>query len=211
MLIGKLLSVFALGLGLVTLTAHAMNESGVASAASGAGGTCDPTTIKTNQSDTCVLQDKMVIVSSDTALFPGDDVIRTNFDEGDSTDGLAINGTRVTSEYQGQPASYWFGQQNASSNFLIAGSVVQIRLPQDTDALAFNAADIDDTEGSTMKLFLFAADGTMIASLDEKSMGFMGEDRRFFSVQAGTPFRSILIERGSPWLIGNVMYTSIDQ
>jgi hypothetical protein len=211
MSVGKILSVFAIGLGLVTLSAHGMNESGIASAASGAEGTCAPTTIKTNQSDACLLQDKMVVVSSDANLFPGEDVIRTNFDNFDSSSGLAITGAIIDDEYKGQPASYWFSQQTVASNFLVADSVVQIRLPQDTDAVAFNAADTGDDAASAMKLLLLAADGSLIASLDEKSIGFGGENRRFVGVQSGTPFRSILIERESPWLIGDFMYAPINQ
>jgi hypothetical protein len=192
-----------------------MNESVVAPTGGGYDNTrsaCDPGPIKGNQSDTCLLLDKMVIVSSDVNLFAGDDVIRTNFDETDSTNGLAITGGLIDNEYQGQPASYWFGEQTASSNFLISDAVVQIRLPRDTDAVAFNAADTGDVAGSVMKVLLFAADGSLIANLDEKSIGwFMGEDHRFVGVQSATPFRSILIEHESPWLISNFMYVPIDK
>jgi len=175
-------------------------------------GTCAPESIKGNYSETCLLQDKMVIVSSDATLFAGEGIIRTNFDEPDSADELAVTGALIDNEYQGQPASYWFGQQTASSHFLVADSVVQIRLPQDTDAVAFSAADTGDAAASAMKLLLFAADGSLMASLDEKSIGwFMGEDHRFVGVQSATPFRSILIEHESPWLIGNFMYVPINK
>lgn len=220
---------FALGVSLIASAAHAMDESGVAPGTIqqiATGGTCEPTTIKTNQSDSCMLPDTMVIVSPDAMLKNGDDVIRTNFDELISNpNALAVDpnstivefGASVVTECDGKSAPYWFGPQTSSDKFLIADPVMQIRLPENVEMIRFKARQQDSmNDVSKMKLLLLADDGALVNALDEKSTGFFTttesteivEQGSVVVVQSATPFRSVIVENPSAWLMGELYFST---
>ena len=166
-------------------------------------GDCPPESIKGNISIACLTHNIGVRFSSEGAVAEG---VRGNFTDGSIT----LEGASVVDSLDDESALYWFGP-GASPDFLMTEEMAQIRFNKDVLALTFSVQVNRNVPDVNVGQMLFLNDaGSVIgnANVSFTRLEPSGMQAITVDLRASRPFRSVILQSTPSWLIGNLSYQS---
>lgn len=119
---------------------------------------------------------------------------------------------QVLSSLVSLPASFWFGAQTTSANFLLTNLAVQIKFPRDVTAMGIDMQCLGcDAPGQQMPMgaILLNDSGEMVSYMPNFPTTLTGQPTStpgFVGYVADRPFRSIAFQRNGNWMLANVRY-----
>lgn len=122
-------------------------------------------------------------------------------------------GPQVLTSLVDLPASFWFGAQAASTSFVLANLLAQVRFSGGADAVGFDvqcfACDAAGAQPSDVNVTVLNTAGEVIYYTQAFPQGLTGTPAGmpgFLGISANQPIGSVIIERNKNWLFANLRY-----